>query len=290
MPTLTASHKSPVFSSGAKHMLAATFWFAIMNVGIKAVSHLPVMEIVFFRCGISLLLSVVVLQRAGIDWKGSNRKLLILRGAFGTLALSTYFYTIAHMPLGTAVTIQYLSPIFTTILAIFVLQEKVKPIQWLFFIISFSGVFVMKGFDDQMEMKYLLIGIFSAIVSAFAYNTIRTLKDKEHPVVVVLHFQIIGTLAGGIFSVGEFEMPTGFDWLWLILIGVFTQLGQVSMTKALQRENVANVSILNYTGVVYALIFGHLLFGETYSFSTIIGILLVVSGVGLSILYRSRLR
>ena len=271
-------------------MLAATFYFAIMNVGIKALSHLPVMEIVFFRCGVSLLLSAAVVYREGVDWKGSNRKLLILRGMFGTVALTTYFITIANMSLGTAVTIQYLSPIFTTILAIFVLGEKVKPLQWLFFIISFSGVLVMKGYDSNIDTKYLLIGLFSAITSAFAYNTIRTLKDKEHPAVVVLHFQLIGTMAGGLFSIGNFEMPEGYDWLWIIVIGVFTQLGQMAMTRALQQEQVANVSIINYTGVVYALIFGSLFFGEIYPVSTISGILLVVSGVALSIIYRSRLR
>jgi len=264
-------------------MLASTFWFALMNVFIKAVSHLPVMEIVFFRCGISFILSAATLKLAGVDWKGTNRRLLIMRGVFGTVALSAYFFTISHMKLGTAVTIQYLSPIFTTILAIFVLGEKVKPLQWLFFLISFSGVFVMKGFDEEMEMKYLLIGLFSSIVSAFAYNTIRTLKNKEHPVVVVLHFQLIGMLAGLTFSVTSFEMPTGWDWLFLLLIGLFTQFGQVSITKALQLERVANVSILNYTGVVYALLFGHLVFGESYSTATIVGILLVVS-------YRSKLR
>jgi drug/metabolite transporter (DMT)-like permease len=279
-----------LLSAGAVSMLAATFYFAIMNVGIKALSHLPVMEIVFFRCGVSLLLSAAVVYREGVDWKGSNRKLLILRGMFGTVALTTYFITIANMSLGTAVTIQYLSPIFTTILAIFVLGEKVKPLQWLFFIISFSGVLVMKGYDSNIDTKYLLIGLFSAITSAFAYNTIRTLKDKEHPAVVVLHFQLIGTMAGGLFSIGNFEMPEGYDWLWIIVIGVFTQLGQMAMTRALQQEQVANVSIINYTGVVYALIFGSLFFGEIYPVSTIAGILLVVSGVALSIIYRSRLR
>lgn len=271
-------------------MLAATFYFAIMNVGIKALSHLPVMEIVFFRCGIAMLLSGIVVFREGVNWKGNNRKLLIMRGVFGTIALTTYFVTIAHMSLGTAVAIQYLSPIFTTILAIFVLDEKVKPLNWLFFIVSFAGVLVMKGFDESIETKYLLVGLFSAICSAFAYNTIRTIKDQEHPAVVVLHFQLIGTLAGAVFSVGSFELPQGMDWFWIVCIGVFTQLGQMAMTRALQQENVATVSIINYTGVVYALLFGMFFFGETYPISTIGGMLLVVSGVVLSILYRSRLR
>jgi len=273
-------------SSGAQHMLVATFYFAIMNIFIKAVSHLPTMEIVFFRCGISLLLCMYQLHVMKIDWKGSNRKLLILRGAFGTTALYLYFITIARMPLATAVAIQYLSPIFTTILAIFVLKEKVRPITWLFFLISFSGVLVMKGVDDNIELSYLLVGILSAIVSGFAYITIRTLKAKEDPLVVVFHFQLVGTLTGLTFSTVNFTMPHGLDWIYLILVGIFTQLGQVNLTKALQQDKVANVSIINYTGVIYAIASGFLIFGEHYGVGTIGGILLVILGVLLSMIYR----
>ena len=267
-------------------MLIATFYFAVMNIFIKAVSHLPSIEIVFFRCGISMLLCIYALRKEGIDWKGSNRKLLLLRGIIGTVALYAYFITIAHMPLGTAVIIQYLSPVFTTILAIFALNERVKPAQWLFFLISFAGVFIMKEFDDRIEIKYLLIGLFSAVASAFAYVTIRSMKDLEHPLVVVLHFQLVGTATGLIFSVPAFEMPVGLDWIYLIMIGIFTQLGQLNMTKALQQEKVARVSIINYTGVVYAIIAGFLIFDEHYGIGTLSGILLVIAGVVLSMLYR----
>ncbi len=104
-----------------------------MNVFIKKVTNIPAMEVVFFRCFVSMLLCFVIIFREKADWKGSNRKLLIARGLFGTLALYTFFVTLHNIPLGTAVTIQYLSPVFTTIIAIFLLKEKVKALQWLFF-------------------------------------------------------------------------------------------------------------------------------------------------------------
>lgn len=221
--------------------------------------------------------------------KGSNKKLLILRGVFGTVSLFIYITTIAHMPLGTAVTIQYLSPIFTTILAIFVLNEKVKPITWFFFIISFGGVVMIKGFDENVELFYIILGILSAVGSACAYVTIRTIKNLEHPVVVVFHFQLIGTLTGGLFSTTNFVMPQGTEWISLFLLGVFTQLGQVNMTKSFQLESVANVSILNYIGLIYAVASGFLLFGEQYNFGTLLGMLLAVAGVVMSVLYNSRM-
>ncbi len=282
--------KNPIqflsLSSGAKHMLLATFYFAVMNIFIKAVTHFPVMEIVFFRCGISLLICMYQLHKEGISSKGTNKKLLLLRGIFGTTSLYAYFITIAHMPLGTAVTIQYLSPVFTAILAIVVLGEKIKPVQWIFFGVSFAGIVVMKGLDSRIEITYLLIGVFSAIVSAFAYITIRSLKEMEHPLVVVFHFQLVGTIAGLIFSVGNFDIPTGIDWLYLLLIGIFTQFGQVHLTKAFQRDKAAKVSILIYSGVIYAIAAGFFIFGETYSLATLGGIFMVVAGLILSVLFR----
>lgn len=268
-----------------RYMLMSTFFFALMNVFIKKVGHIPSMEIVFFRCLVSLLLCVVLLYKQRVDWKGSNRKLLLARGIFGTIALYTFFITLREMPLGTAVTIQYLSPVFTTIIAIFLLKEPVQNVQWLFFLLSFSGVVFLKGFDNRISMLMLCIGIVSAIASAFAYNMVRSLKQKEHAVVVVFHFQLIGTLTGLFFSLFNWKMPVGWDWLYLLLIGVFTQLGQINLTKALQMEKIANVSILNYLGVVYALLFGYMFFNEHYEPVALIGIALVLSGVLLNYFY-----
>ncbi|MCW5907048.1 MAG: DMT family transporter [Chitinophagales bacterium] len=263
----------------------STFFFALMNVFIKKVGHIPAMEIVFFRCFVSLLLCVALLYKQGVGWRGSNRKLLLARGIFGTIALYTFFITLREMPLGTAVTIQYLSPVFTTIIAIFLLKEYVHNLQWLFFLLSFSGIVFIKGFDSRVSILMLGIGIVSAIASAFAYNMVRSLKEKEHAVVVVLHFQLIGTIAGLFFSIFNWKMPVGWDWFYLLLIGVFTQLGQINLTKALQMEKIANVSILNYLGVVYALLFGYMFFDEHYEPVALVGIALVLCGVVLNYFY-----
>jgi len=134
------------------------------------------MEIVFFRCFVSMLLCFQIIFKEKADWKGSNRSLLLARGIFGTIAVYTFFVTLHNIPLGTAVTIQYLSPIFTTIIAIFLLKEKVKPLQWIFFLISFTGVLVIKGFDSRISLTMLGVGIISALSSGFAYNMVRSLK------------------------------------------------------------------------------------------------------------------
>ena len=285
-PAETASRaRSRLLSRGVANMLLATFAFAVMNVFVKQLDRIPAMEIVFFRCLVSGLICGVEISRRQFDWKGNNHALLIARGTFGTLALFTFFLTLQRMPLATAVTIQYLSPIFTALIGIFVLREHVQARQWLFYGIAFTGVFVLKGFDSRVSTLYLLIGIGSAICSGMAYNLVRRLREREEPIVVVLHFQFVGIAAGLIFSFFNWRTPLPWEWFCLLMCGVLTQVGQVCLTKSLQAERVATVAVLNYIGLVYALIFGLTIFGERYPAQTVLGILLVVAGVLLAVLY-----
>jgi drug/metabolite transporter (DMT)-like permease len=173
-------------------MLAATFFFALMNVCIKRISHIPAMETVFFRCFISMLCCFAIIGYQGLNWKGSNRSLLVARGVAGTTAVYTFFVTIQHMPLASAVTIQYTSPIFTTLIAAYILKEQVRLFQYLCFAISFIGVLLIKGFDTSINSWYLILGVFSALSSGIAYNLVRSLKEKEETIVIVLHFQLVG--------------------------------------------------------------------------------------------------
>lgn len=271
-------------------MFLSTLAFALANVFVKQVSHIPAMEVVFFRCAVATIFCFIGIHRAKADWRGSNRTMLLLRGLFGTTALYLFFTTVQNIPLASAMTIQYLSPIFTSIIAIFILSEKVRSLQWLFYAIAFSGVLLIERFDTRISIFYLVIGIISAFCSGVAYNLVRSLRGKEHPLTVVLHFQLIGAIIGCISLFFEWQMPTGWDWLWLFLIGVFSQLGQIFLTRALQKEAVAGVAIINYSGLIYALLFGSIVFGETQGTESLAGMLLVVFGVLLSVVYSKRMR
>ncbi len=269
-------------------MFLSTLAFSLANVFVKQVSHIPAMEVVFFRTTIASTFCVIGLYRANADWRGSNRTLLLLRGIFGTTALFLFFLTLQNIPLASAMTIQYLSPIFTSIIAIFILSEKVRSMQWVFYAVAFSGVLLIEQFDTRVSMFYLVIGIISAICSGIAYNLVRSLRGKEHPLTVVLHFQLVGVIVGTISLFFEWRTPTGWDWLYLFLVGVFSQLGQVFLTSALQKERVAGVAIINYTGLVYAVAIGWFVFGETQTVTSMFGMLLVVFGVLLSVIYSNR--
>jgi drug/metabolite transporter (DMT)-like permease len=275
-------------TEGVRAMFLSTLAFSLANVFVKQLSHIPPMEVVFFRTTIASAFCIIGLYHAAADWRGSNRSLLLLRGVFGTTALFLFFVTLQNIPLASAMTIQYLSPIFTSIIAIFVLSEKVRAFQWLFYTVAFAGVLLIERFDTRMSAFYLSIGIVSAFCSGVAYNLVRSLRGREHPLTVVLHFQLVGVVAGGVSLLFEWRTPTGWDWLFLFLVGVFSQLGQVFLTSALQKERAASVSIVNYTGLVYAITIGWLIFGEVLSLETFLGMMLVVTGVLGSVIYTRR--
>lgn len=260
-------------------MLISTFCFGLANLCVKFVAHLPAMEMVFFRCSMGVLFCWYALRGAGADWRGSSRWSLLLRGMFGTGALFLFFTTLKEMPMASAITIAYLSPIFTAVLAMFILKERVAGFQWVFFGMAFLGVALIEKFDPRVSPFYLTVGVVSAFGSGVAYNLVRSMRGAEHPMVVVLHFQLFGAVAGLISLFFDWKMPQGRDWLFLLLIAVFSQLGQMFLTKALQSEKASSVSIAGYSGVLYGLFFGWMFFDEMPAPYATVGIFLVVAGM-----------
>ena len=278
-----------MISAGIRYMLFATFFFALMNVLVKTLD-LPAVEIAFFRALGSLSLAYGILKIKRISLPGNNIKGLILRGFFGSTSLVFYFITLQNMPLASAVTIQFLSPIFTTVLGIFLVKESVKPLQWFFFAMAFAGVILIQGFDQRVSLEYLMLGIGSAIFSALAYNMIRMLKDSEHPLVIVFYFPLVTLPITGFFTIFQFEMPHGWDWGIMLLIGILAQLGQYFMTRAYQVDELSKISSMKYIGIIYALFFGAVFFDEHFTFQVYLGIGVVLVGVILNIWYKHLLQ
>lgn len=271
--------KNPWFSDGVKYMLIATFMFTVMKVFVKMVPDIPAVEVILFRSVVSLLISVYYLRRQKVSVWGHNKKILVLRGITGAIALITYFQLLKEIPLATASTLQYLAPIFTAILGIFLVKERVWSWQWLFFAISFTGVIIIQGFDPRVSVVHLLMGIAASLFMGLAYNFIRMLKTSEHPLVIIFYFPLVMLPIAGVWSAMVWVQPQGWDWLILIAVGVFTQIAQFFMTKSYQVASLSKVSILNYIDIVYTLSLGWLMFGETFNWMTYVGMALVIGGM-----------
>lgn len=263
-------------------MLVSGLCFAIVHGAVKFIDRIPVHEILTVRSIISLTLTWIALRQFAISPWGKNRPALIARGVFGTGALILYFHTLQTMPLASAVTIQYLHPILTVILASFLIREKATKAQWTCFLASFVGVLMVKGVDTRINPVDLAIGVGGACCSAIAYNMIRTLRDEDHPLVIVFYLTLVSMIVIAPWTAFNFIVPTITEWFVLIAIGVFTQVAQYFMTRAYQAESAANISNLNYLGILYASVLGFAVFQETLEALATIGIMTIVGSAILS--------
>ncbi len=265
---------------GIIYILLSSLTYAFVNLCVKYLQHIPTHEIVFFRSVISLAICVFWSKRLGLNLFGHNRKWLLIRGFAGMTALFLFFVTIKQMPLASATTIQYMSPVFTVLLATQMMGEKVRPIQWLFFVIAFGGILMIKGFDERVSYLYLGIGLASAFISGIAYNAIMKCRTTDHPITVVMYFPLIATPIMGTACVTvDWVMPEGYEWLILLGLGVFTQIAQIYMTKALHADHSTTIMPFKYIGVIYALMIGFFFFDERLPWLSIGGILIVLLAV-----------
>lgn len=275
-------------NKGVLYMLIAGLFFAIMNVLVKLLPNIPAVEIVFFRSLVSFIMSYVYLKSVKVPVLGRNKKLLVARGLAGAIALSMFFYTLQNIPLASAVTMQFLSPIFTSVFGIYIVKEKVRPVQWLFYLIAFGGILIIQGFDPRISFEMFLIGVTSAAFAGLAYNFIRKISDREHPLVIIFYFPLITLPLAGIYSTFNWKMPEGNEWSVLALIGILTQFAQYFMTKSYQSENLSKVASLNYLSIIYALSFGFVFFDESFNIWVYCGIAFILLGVISNIYYKNR--
>ena len=265
-------------------MFFATIFFMVVKIFVKMLPHIPPMEIVFFRCIISFLITYYLLKRKGHNILGTNRSILMMRGIFGTIGLYCYFVILQEIPLATASTLIYFTPLFTSLVGVFLLREKMSIIQWILLLIAFFGIILIQGFDSRVNIFYLLIGLGGSLCAAFAYSIIRYLRDKEHSLVLMIYFPMIAFPIGGLISIFNWVQPNLIDLFLLILIGVFTQFAQYFMTKAFQSEKVSKVSIVSYSELVFVLLIGNIFFDEKFEFLVYLGMILVTFGVVFNIL------
>lgn len=276
-----------MISKGIFFILIATFAFAIMNATAKELSNFHPMQVVFFRAiGTFIFIFPTMLIRK-IPIIGNNPKLLFLRGLVGVVSLSTFFMALQKIPLGSAISIRYLGPIFGVVMAAYFLKEKVKGIQWLSLIIAFSGVIVLKGFDPRIDSASLGLLLISALFVGMVFVMIRYLTDKEHYLTIINYFMVV-TIIVSLFFVNLWRIPIKNEWHSVVGIGILGLIGQVFMTRAFQTEDTSVLAPFKYMELVWALILGYFLFDETYSWAPFFGISLIIIGMLLNVYSKNK--
>lgn len=265
--------------------------FAFMNGIIKYLVHFPTFELVFFRSLGSLFLTAGVLRSNDISFRPNRPFLLIFRGILGVTSMSLFFAAAHYIPIGSAVTIRYISPLFAAVLAVWLLRERVLPLQWLFYFLAFVGVVCIKGFDAQVNTLGVVLAILAAFFSALVYLVITKIGDDDHPLRVVFFFMLIAVLTGfaGSLTFG-WVMPNSMEFILLLLLGIFGYFGQLYMTKAFQQGEASSVAPVKYVEVIFTLGVGIFIFDEVYPFLSLFGMFLIVGSLTASVLYKNHRR
>ncbi|WP_452225180.1 DMT family transporter [Lacinutrix chionoecetis] len=277
-----------MLKKAVQYMVISAIAFTFMNVFVKYLTNFSAYQIVFFRSVGTLFFTMPFLLKNNISILGNNKGLLVLRGVVGAIAMTLFFASLNYLAVGTAVSLRYLSPIFAAVFALFILKEKIKPIQWLYFIIAFLGVVILKGFSAEMSDLGLLFILLSAILTGLVFIIIRKIGDKDHPVVVVNYFMIIAVIFGGILSINNWVQPKGMEWLILLSLGIFGYYGQLYMTKAFQISETNIVAPFKYIEVIFTMIIGIIWLNDSYTLISYIGIILIIVALVLNVLVKSK--
>lgn len=276
-------------SPGILYMLASTALLALVNVAVKELDGLPTAEIIFARCAISLSLTVWQLRRTGVPVWGppAARGNLWARGIFGAGSIVGGFLALKALPIGGAVTLTYLAPVVTAVAAIWLVDEPLKPWQWLFYGLAVAGVVLAKGTEGLLSAG-VLIGVAAAVSSGLSSVFLRRVGDKIAPLVPVFYFNLVPLVIAAGWMLFDLKLPHGVEWAWLAMAGLFTHLGLWCVTQAFQAKKANFVAALDYLGLIYAIALGYFVFGDAVKPSVYPGIALVLLGVLLNAWYTSR--
>ncbi|NQY49301.1 MAG: DMT family transporter [Colwellia sp.] len=276
------------------YMLISALGFALMAACVKEVSGLgiPVLEIVAARAIVSGFISYADIKRKKISIWGHNKILLIARGAVGTFALMFVYYAVTTLPLAEATVLQYLHPIFTAILALFFLKEVIQRSTIACIVISLIGLFIIiqpnLQIDSGVHYPWLSIGagVLGALGSAVAYIIIKKLTKTDDSSVIIFYFPLIALPISIILLGDDFVVPSLAATGLLILIGIFTQVGQVGLTKALNSADASKATAYSYVQVLFSVFIGWAYFSEVPVFTTIIGGSFIMVGALVNVLWK----
>lgn len=272
-------------SRGMRAMIESALAFSVMSVCVKLLAgRLPVQELVLARGVITLILSVWAVRGLKEKKWGTRKGLLILRGAIGFLGLNAYYYSLAYLPLADATVIQYMNPLLTALLSSVFLGERVRKHEIIATAIALVGVVLVArpsflfGALAPLPFKGVLIAVAGAVCSALAYVCVRALGRTETPAVIVFYFPLVAVPLTVPFAASQLVWPAATDWIFLVLLGVFTQVGQQRMTVGLQLERAGPATAMTYLQIVFAFVWGLAIFHETPSLPTIAGASCIVAG------------
>ncbi|GEP66435.1 membrane protein [Clostridium beijerinckii] len=264
---------------GIIFITASAFGFAMMSAFVKISGDLPSFQKTFFRNIVSLMVAFALISKHRGNFFGqkNNQKTLLLRSIFGTLGILFNFYSIDKLVLSDANMLNKLSPFFVIIFSGIFLKEKVNIKQIIAIIIAFIGtLFIIKP-SLNLEIMPAIAGILGGVTAAAAYTCVRSLSGKEHPETIVFYFSFISSIITFPLMIIYYENMNIMQLIYLFLAGIFASLGQFGITLAYKYAPAKEISIFDYTNIIFSAIISLCLFGILPDYLSLVGYIIIFS-------------
>ena len=278
-------------NKGIMFIILSAFGFAIMSAFIKLSGDLPSFQKTFFRNLVSCIIAFLLRlkHKESFFGKKENQKILILRSIFGTLGIILNYYAIDKLVLSDANMLNKLSPFFVIIFCAIFLKEKIKPNQAIAVGVAFVGaLFIIKP-SFNFDMIPSTAGIMGAIFAAAAYTCLRVLGSKEKFYTVVFYFSLFSTISILPFTIVVYKSMTITQLIYLILAGVFASIGQFGITLAYKYAPAKEISIFDYSNIIFSAIISIVVFSAIPDIFSIIGYIIIFGASYYMFLYNKKL-
>lgn len=250
-------------NKGILFLMLSAFGFAMMSAFVKLAGDLPSFEKAFFRNIIAMIIAgiVIVKKRGSFFGSKKNQQLLILRSTLGTLGLIFNFYAIDQLVLSDASMLNKLSPFFVIIFSALFLREKVNFKQFISVMIAFIGaLFIIKP-SFSLDVIPMIIGTLGGVFAGAAYTCVRALGGKEHSDTVVFYFSFFSSIVTFPLMMMSFKPMTLLQFIYLLGAGTFAAIGQYGITIAYKYAPGKEISIFDYTNIIFSATLSLILFG-----------------------------
>ena len=253
--------------------------FSVMDLIVKWSDDYPLGQVIFFRGFFGIVLYYFVIPKERIkDFYFTKRPLLhFSRCFFGLAALLSIFTALRNLPLATVVSISFAAPIFTTIFSIFFLSERVGYFRWLAVFIGFIGILIISEPGLSSLNVYYIFPVIFVLGMSYVAISIRQLSSTEPVWLISLFFSAAITIAGLLTLPFGWIMPSFYDLTLLSMIGFFGGVANLWLSQSYKFSEVSLVTPLKYLALVFAIVFGYLIWGEVPSGKTLIGAILVIA-------------
>lgn len=277
-------------TKGIIFIVFSAFGFAMMSAFVKLAGDIPAFQKSFFRNAVSCLIAfaLIVKHKESFFGKRENQGMLILRSLFGTIGIVLNFYAIDNLVLSDANMLNKLSPFFVIIFCALFLKEKINLTQAISIFVAFIGaLFIIKP-SFNLSSYPAFIGVLSAVFAAAAYTCLRSLGGKEKYYTIVFYFSLFSTVTLFPFVLTSYKPMTLTQLIYLILAGIFASMGQFGITLAYKYAAPKEISIFDYTNIIFSAIISIIVFGTYPDFLSLIGYIIIFAASYYTYIYNKK--